>query len=48
MISLRNSVSQFSLEARILAESTVQEVAQTFFFLSVFFPKEEEKSQEFI
>lgn len=39
---------QLSLEARILAESTVQEVEKTFFFLFVFFRKEEEKPQEII
>lgn len=48
MITLRDSMSQFSLQARILAESTVQEVEKTFFFLFVFFPKEVEKPQKII
>lgn len=48
MITLRDSMSQFSLQARILAESTVQEVEKTFFFLFVFFPKEVEKTQKII
>lgn len=44
---LRDSMSQFSLEARILAVYRARS-RKNFFFLFIFFPKEEEKLQEMI